>query len=79
MSNFAPMSVIVFVNFLISVENKPVVDCFVNKIFLSLDNPFACNKENETQPLILESRLLYEFCYNQSKAGAMAVRLLNNL
>ena len=32
-------------NFLISVENKPVVDCFVNKIFLSLDNPLACNKE----------------------------------
>ena len=44
-SIFPAISVIVFVNFLISVENKAVVDYFVNKIFLSLDNPLACNKE----------------------------------
>ena len=45
MSNFAPMSVIVFVNFRNSVENKPVVDCFVNKTFCAFDNPFASNKD----------------------------------
>ena len=38
-SIFAPISVIVFVNFLSSVENKTDVDCFVNRMFLSLDNP----------------------------------------
>ena len=45
MSNFAPMSEMVFVNFLISVENKSVVDCFVNRTFCEFDNPFASYKD----------------------------------
>ena len=36
----------VFVNFLNSVENKVEVDCFVNRMFLSLDNPFDSDKDN---------------------------------
>ena len=47
------MSVIVFVNFLSSVENKAEVDCFVNKTFCEFDNPFDSNKDsNEKQSLI---------------------------
>ena len=40
------MSVTEFVNSRNSVENKAEVDCFVNRMFLSLDNPFDSNKVN---------------------------------
>ena len=65
MSIFPAISVIVFVNFLISVEKKPVVDCFVNKIFLSLDNYLPVIKKEQNfedhYPLHCKSKKNFPF------------------
>lgn len=45
-SNFEPISVIVFVNFLRSAEKYDSVDYFVNNSFLKFNNPFDCRTAN---------------------------------